>query len=232
MPRKPIGRTLIDASTDTIPVCVINMSDSNKTQYKDTSLGLQSPVREVSNAITDVTDGMGTVWSRQTAHWKFPVKTKLPDHLTELFDRCSNSLDQIQTDQFKQLLLDFQDIFSSGPTDLGSCGFVKHKIDTGDAKPIRLPPRVPMHLQNEVDAKIQKLLDAKVIQRSNPPWSSCIVAVRKKNGSLRICQDFRALNEVTVKDSYPLPRIDTCLEHMQGSCWFSTVDLASGFHQI
>ena len=71
-----------------------------------------------------------------------------------------------------------------------------------------------------------------LIERSNSPWSSALVLVRKKDGSLRCCVDYRALNEATVKDSYPLPRIDDTLDALVGASWFSTLDLKSGYHQI
>jgi len=71
-----------------------------------------------------------------------------------------------------------------------------------------------------------------LIKPSNSPWSSPVVVVEKKNGKLRLCVDYRKLNNVTKKDSYPLPRIDDMLETLSGSQWFSSLDLASGFWQV
>jgi len=64
------------------------------------------------------------------------------------------------------------------------------------------------------------------------PWASNVVLVRKKDGTLRFCVDYRQLNRITVQDSYPLPLIDNCLKAVQGSVWFSTLDLRSGYYNI
>ena len=76
------------------------------------------------------------------------------------------------------------------------------------------------------------MLEKKLIVPSNSPWTSPVVVVEKKNGKLRLCVDYRKLNNVTKKDSYPLPRIDDMLETLSGSTWFSSLDMASGFWQV
>ena len=71
-----------------------------------------------------------------------------------------------------------------------------------------------------------------LIEPSSSPWSFPVVMVKNKDGNLRFCIDYRALNQITVKDSYPLPRIDDTLDALSGSKWFSTLDLKSGYHQV
>ena len=110
---------------------------------------------------------------------------------------------------------------------------VQHTIDTRGAGPIKQQPRrPPLAFADEEDKIIQKQLKAGVIQESTSPWSSPLVYVRKKDGTTRPCVDYRRLNDVTVKDAYPLPRIDSCLDCLGSARWFSTLDLQSGNWQI
>jgi hypothetical protein len=89
--------------------------------------------------------------------------------------------------------------------------------------------RIPAHLTNKVEKKIDDMLEKGVIQPSSSPWSSPIVLVRKKDGTHRFCVDYRQLNSCTLQDAYPLPRIDESLDQLSGSLWFSTLDLCSGY---
>ncbi|XP_036138917.1 uncharacterized protein LOC118644443 [Monomorium pharaonis] len=87
-------------------------------------------------------------------------------------------------------------------------------------------------MRGEVNKIIEEMRAQGVIEESQSPWMSPAVLVRKKDGSLRFCVDYRKLNEVTVKDSYPLPKIDDILDQLSGNIWFSTLDLKSGYWQV
>ena len=84
----------------------------------------------------------------------------------------------------------------------------------------------------EAQDEIRGMLDKGVIETSDSPWSSPIVLVKKKDGSIRFCIDYRKLNDKTIKDSYPIPRIDSTLDALSRSKWFSTIDLKSGYWQV
>jgi hypothetical protein len=89
-----------------------------------------------------------------------------------------------------------------------------------------------MHKRQTVQDEVAKMLESGAIVPSESPWSSPVVLVTKKDGSVRFCIDYRSLNEVTRKDAYPLPRIDEALDSLAGASWFSTLDLASGYWQV
>jgi len=131
------------------------------------------------------------------------------------------------------LLNEFQSIFAASESKNGRTAIVQHKINTNDAVPIRqVPRRVPLAKRDEVSKMIEDMHQDKVIEPSESPWCSPVVLVKKKDGSTRFCVDYRKLNDVTKKDSYPLPRIDDTLDTLSGSKWFSTLDLKSGYWQV
>ena len=157
----------------------------------------------------------------------------LPAHLTSLCEKSVKCLEQFQKSKVKGLLMEYAHIFSHSSTDLGLTDMVHHQISTGTADPIRQPPqRLPWVQRDEAAKAIEAMEKQGLIEPSTSPWASPIVIVWKKDGSLRFCVDYRRVNEVTKKDSYPLPRIDDTLQSLSGSEWFSTLDLRSGYWQV
>ena len=158
--------------------------------------------------------------------------TELPEQLQSLFDKSSKSLTQEQKSTLFDLLVSYKDIFVGPDGKFGRTKLVKHKIDTGDHKPIKIPPRrLPFAQREIVEKEIQKMLDNNIIESSESPWSAPLLLVEKKDKSWRFCVDYRQLNKVTKKDAYPLPRIDESLDALAGASWFSTLDLVSGYWQ-
>ena len=108
-----------------------------------------------------------------------------------------------------------------------------HRIITEDAKPIHQQPYPSAFKQRELlQQQVNEMLEDGIIEPSNSPWSSPVILVKKKDGSHRFCADYRKLNSVTVKDVYPLPRIDDALSRLQKTKFFSMMDMQSGFWQI
>ena len=141
-------------------------------------------------------------------------------------------LSPLQQQQLNGLFKEFSDVFSQGEDDLGCTPLLEHTIET-HGPPLRQPYRRqnPAVRRKEM-AQVQQMLASDVIHPSNSPWASPVVMVKKKDGSLRFCVDFRQLNAATVKDAHPLPRIDDLLDALHGACWFSTLDLKSGYWQV
>jgi hypothetical protein len=158
---------------------------------------------------------------------------EIPTHLQEIYENGTRDRTPLEKLAIKKLLLENKNVFSKEDNDLGNTHFVEHKINTGNAAPIKQPPRrVPIALAHEEKAAIDQLLAQNVIQKSSSPWASPLVLVRKKNGKIRPCVDYRKLNIVTCKDAYPLPRIQDCLDAMAGATIFSTLDMTSGYYQV
>lgn len=160
-------------------------------------------------------------------------KEEAIDAVEAVWLKNCQGLDDRQQRQLKQLLLDFKDSFAWGEDEVGQTHLVQHEIDTGDARPIKIRPRrIPLARREAADTAIVDMLRADFIEPSDSPWSAPVVMVPKKGGKLRFCVDYRGLNSVTTKDSYPLPRIDESLDHVRGSSWFSSLDLRSGYWQV
>lgn len=132
-----------------------------------------------------------------------------------------------------QVISNYPHAFSQSDIDLGHSDIIEHTIPLTDSQPFRQRyRRIPPSMYAEVREHLQSMHKANVIRESFSPYASPVVLVRKKDGSLRFCIDFRKLNGKTVRDSYALPRIDETLQMMQGAKWFSSLDLKSGYWQL
>lgn len=155
------------------------------------------------------------------------------DDLMEKIDLCTDDLSTKQVEQAKQVIREFEDIFSKSDEDIGFSSAVKHAIELSDPKPFKQRHRfIPPAMYEEVRSHLQQLLNIGIIRPSRSPWASPIVLVRKKDGSLRMCIDYRELNNRTIKDSYALPRIEEILDCLTGSKYFTVLDMKSGYHQV
>jgi len=156
-------------------------------------------------------------------------KTKLG----RMLDIGEGQLAPEEVAQVRSCVLQAHDVFAVEKGELGSVSEVQHHIKTEDCSPVRQPPRrVPFSLRPEISQMVNEMLQAQVIEESSSPWARPVVLIRKKDGSLRFCVDYRRLNAVTRKDVFPLPRIDDLLDQLGGKRVFSTLDARSGYWQI
>ena len=110
---------------------------------------------------------------------------------------------------------------------------VEHTIDTGNAKPIKQPPRwMPIAFAGEEHNILEKFHAHGVICPSTSLWSSPIVLVWKKSGQVCPCVDYRQLNNITRDVAYPIPRTQDCLDVVSGATMFSTMDITSAYNQV
>ena len=131
------------------------------------------------------------------------------------------------------VIYDHTEVFSLFDGDLGFCDVLKHSIPTTTDKPVYLPHRqIPVQLQSEVRKCLDNWLKQGIIRPSKSPYASQVVIVRKKTGEIRLCVDFRKLNAISIRDSFPLPRVEEALQAVQAAVWFSSFDLAQGYLQM
>ena len=129
---------------------------------------------------------------------------------------------------------DFSDIFPEELPGLPPNRDIEFAIDlVPGTEPIsKAPYRMAPAELRELKDQLQELLDKGFIRPSVSPWGAPVLFVKKKDGSLRLCIDYRELNKVTIRNRYPLPRIDDLFDQLAGAIWFSKIDLRSGYHQL
>ena len=155
------------------------------------------------------------------------------EHVQCVIDNLPSHLRPEEHIAAEQFIRHHADVFSRSEFDLGRVNLVKHTIDTEGHRPFKQQlRRHPMAHLEVIDDHVNKMAAHGIVEPTSSPWASNVVLVRKSNGELRFCVDFRQLNLRTVKDSYPLPRIDTCMDALGGAKYFSTLDLRSGYWQV
>ena len=133
----------------------------------------------------------------------------------------------------REIVLAYHDVFALEGNELGCTSAIKHEIRIENSEPFKeWFWHVPPPLLEEVCTSLRDMLEVGVIHPSQSLWCNVVVLVRKKDGTLCFCVNFRCLNTWTKKDSYPLPHIQEVLESMVGSAHFSSMDFKSGFWQI
>ena len=136
--------------------------------------------------------------------------------------------------KFAELVQQFADVFSKNQWDFGKCDATSHKIDVyPGSKPVKLPNRrSPLHYKQDLREKIDAFLDKELITPCHSPYSAPAMLVPKKNGKLRLLIDYRQLNQQTIKSCWPIRSIEEIFDTLEGSAFFSTIDMSWGFYQL
>ncbi|UYV66998.1 hypothetical protein LAZ67_4003622, partial [Cordylochernes scorpioides] len=164
----------------------------------------------------------------------FSRERREDDHSDYLLSLINPDLPKKKKEDLMGLLLSFKGVFLPTMKNANKVqNRVKHRIHTGDHHPIKQRPyRVSKREREIMQKEVDTMLERKVIQPSESPWSAPVVLVKKKDGTWRFCVDFRRLNHITKKDVYPLPRIDDVLDHLSSARYYSTMDLKTGYWQV
>jgi len=216
-----VAKAVVDLKNGHIPIRVINLGLEPRAIFQHT---VAASFECTENPIVVPINRLDT---------SVKAEVGIPEHLKAVFELGKDNLNPEQSSELQSFLSKHRDLFSKDEDDLGQTHLVQHTIDTGDTKPIKqYPYRVPLAKRLAAEQEIKSMTEKGIIEESNSPWCSPIVLVTKSNGSLRFCCDFRKLNDVTIKDSQPLPRIDDTLDALSGCKWFSVLDCKSGFWQV
>ncbi|GKA19127.1 reverse transcriptase domain-containing protein, partial [Tanacetum coccineum] len=153
-------------------------------------------------------------------------------------EKDPNSLSCIKADEKKlddiRTVRDFPEVFPDDLAGLPPVREIEFRIDLipGALPVVKSPYRLAPSEMQELSNQLKELQEKGFIRPSHSPWGAPVLFVKKKDGALRMCIDYRELNKLTIKNRYPLPRIDDLFDQLQGACCFSKIDLRSGYHQL
>ncbi|CAH1247195.1 RTL1 [Branchiostoma lanceolatum] len=234
-----VARAYAEVRHGRVPVRVANVAEYDVTLGRRARLGelylverVPEQAVELEDDPTDSLEAHVRVVTGEFSNEDAP-STDSDDTLPVNVDADLTNLTGEQVQKLRALLTKHKNTFSRDKHDFGRTNIVTHRIPTGTAPPSREPyRRIPPALRAEVKEHINMMLDQDVIRPSSSPWASPVVLIRKKDGGLRFCVDYRKLNAVTHRDAFPLPRIEESLDALGGARLFSTLDLSAGFWQI
>uniref|UniRef100_A0A914YS03 Uncharacterized protein n=1 Tax=Panagrolaimus superbus TaxID=310955 RepID=A0A914YS03_9BILA len=225
------GNLILEANTEGVETGFCNnRSDFSYMKYRNTSDIIQvfDKGEHVANAsAADIVSEIvsPTVDSEESISL-VTDSTERIERLKELLNHDAPGFSPKGKFRLQQLLEKYNMAFAVTDDEYGRTSVCEHTIDTGDARPIRQPARpIPLPMKHEVKGLIDSLKNQKAIEESSSEWNSPLVLVRKKDGTVRICVDYRKLNDVTRKDAYPLPNQDALLMNLKCKKIFTALDM-------
>ena len=152
----------------------------------------------------------------------------------DIFESLINELsDKEEAQGVIPILVKYSDVFSKDRDDIGHFKNFKHDIEVYRKRPVYSRPyKIPHAIEAEVESKILQLVENGILKECSSPWNFPLIPIRKKTGDIRLCVDFRRLNEITVKKVFPLPDHQQIIDCLEGAKYFSTLDLSQGYYQI
>lgn len=227
-----VANVLAQADGGKVPVRLLNSSEKSVTLFPRSRVAeLSRPDEIVQKQVVMLEEVNGGLYVREISH-----NVQSTEEIGPLSVPVQANLEGLTPSQvlkLNSLLTKHQDVFSQHSNDFGYTTTVTHHIQTGDARPIKQRHRrVPPHIFHEFKRHVQELVAQGVLKESCSPWASPAVIVIKRDRSVRFCCDYRKLNSVTLKDAYPLPRVEESLDALGKAKLFSSLDLTAGYFQV
>ena len=161
------------------------------------------------------------------------VCSEFPDSNSDILSNLTKFLDYLpekEQESLIDLIVEFKDLFKDTP---GRTTLLEHDVEIENSPPVKQCPYRLNPVKNSiVDAEVKYMMDNDLIEASNSPWSSPVVLVKKEDGKSRLCFDYRKLNSITKTDSYPLPRVEDCIDQVGNAKYITKVDLLKGYWQV
>lgn len=216
-----IPKSVVQTSDTEVVFSILNPTPHAVILKRNLTVASLQPIKEI----------MEDNFHRPTSSTEKSIK--IPEHLQALVENVSDNLTFSQRSDIGKVISEYADVFVGPDGKLGRTDLVEHSIRTETDRPVKVPPRrLPISQREVAAAEIDKMLKNDIIEPSHSPYSAPIVLVKKSDSTTRFCVDYRRLNSVSLKDSYPLPRIDDSLDSLSGAKFFCTLDLAQGFFQV
>ena len=224
--------TLRYGKTNHVIVDIINSSKVDKELSKGMVVGNVQAVAAVTPMVAMVERGNRNVKTAEVNTISEKKKQSGEDESEKHLKWDLSHLSPEEKEKMETVLNEMKDVFSQDDGDIGDIKDFQMPINLTDEIPVTAAyRRVPPHLYQEVKKYIDDLVTNGWVRESLSSYSSPIVVVRKKDGSMRMCVDYRALNQKTVSDAQPIPRIQDILDSLGGQQWFSTLDMSKAYHQ-
>lgn len=223
---------LVGSHNHTAPIQVLNLSCEDIWLHPRTRIGVVSEVTVMENdPASEVTFHRISANAEEISMESKSLSKQ--EHWSKVVAQLDIGGTVEQQAELKALLAEYANVFALGDEDLGFTDRVQHEINLVDDVPVNLPyRRIPPNQYREAKEHIAQLLRKGVIHESSSAYASPVVLVRKADGSIRLCVDYRKLNLKTKRDAFPLPRVDESFDVLRGAQFFSSIDLASGYHQV
>ena len=232
-----------------VPLRIANPGEDTVTIYRGTTVGILSDLTETTDwgtvecktprgrprTTTDVVKQECEEAARiSEVHAELEDDDALPEQVQQLYCDSSKDLPESQRKTLRDLLREYSSIFARHSADFGRTHLLKHDIDTGNEPPVKQRPRrFPRQSADELKRQITGMAEKNIIRPSMSSWASNALLVKKKDGSYRMCIDYRELNAKTRNlDEYMLPRIDDTIDALSRAKFFCTLDLIQGYHQV